>query len=66
MQPLLPATSPRLEARIAGLLYLLVIVLGAFAEIAVRQGLVAEGDPAATAHAIMGTRTYSGWASPPR
>jgi hypothetical protein len=45
--------SPRLEARIAGVLYLLVILLGGFAEIAVRQGLVTEGDPAATARAIM-------------
>lgn len=47
------AISPRSEARIAGLLYLLVIFLGGFAEIAVRQGLVTEGDPAATARAIM-------------
>jgi hypothetical protein len=31
---------PRLEARIAGFLYLLVIILGGFAEIGVRQGLV--------------------------
>jgi len=44
---------PRLEARIAGFLYLLVIILGAFAEIGVRQGLVTDGDPAATARAIM-------------
>jgi hypothetical protein len=45
--------SPRLEARIAGGLYLLVILLGGFAEVGVRQALVVEGDPAATAHAIM-------------
>lgn len=45
--------SPRLEARIAGFLYVLVIILGAFAEIGVRQGLVVAGDPAATARAIM-------------
>ena len=43
---------PRLEARIAGFLYLLVIILGAFAEIGVRQGLVTDGHPAATARAI--------------
>ena len=46
-------SSPRLEARIAGFLYLLVILLGGFAEIGVRQELVAAGDPAATATAIM-------------
>ncbi len=48
-----PIPSPRLEARIAGGLYRLVILLGGFAEIAVRQGLVVDGDPAATARAIM-------------
>ena len=32
--------SPRLEARVAGFLYLLIIILGGFAEIGVRQGLV--------------------------
>ncbi|HEV7158022.1 MAG TPA: DUF4386 domain-containing protein [Caulobacteraceae bacterium] len=48
-----PAISPRLEARIAGALYILVILLGGFAEIGVRQGLVIEGDPAATARAIV-------------
>ena len=46
-------TRPRLEARIAGFLYLLVIIFGGFAEIGVRQGLVTAGDPAATARAIM-------------
>jgi hypothetical protein len=45
-------SSPRLEARIAGALYLLVILLGGFAEVGVRQGLVVAGDPAATALAI--------------
>jgi hypothetical protein len=45
--------SPRLEARIAGFLYVLVIVLGGFAEVGVRQGLVIAGDPAATARTIM-------------
>jgi Domain of unknown function (DUF4386) len=47
-----PAITVRQQARIAGFLYLLVIVLGGFAEIGVRQGLVVPGDPAATAHAI--------------
>jgi hypothetical protein len=40
------------QARIAGGLYLLVIILGAFAEIGVRQGLVVSGDAVATAAAI--------------
>jgi len=54
MQPVMPAVqSPRMEARIAGALYLLVILFGGFAEVAVRQGLVTAGDPAATARAIM-------------
>lgn len=42
-----------MEARIAGLLYLLVILRGSFDEIGVRQELVKAGDPAATARAIM-------------
>jgi hypothetical protein len=47
-----PAASIRVQARIAGFLYLLVILLGGFAEIAVRQGMVVPGDPLATALAI--------------
>jgi hypothetical protein len=46
--------SPRLEARAAGAMYLLVILLGGFAEIGVREALVTAGDPAATARSIMG------------
>jgi len=53
MQQSAPALSPRLEARIAGGLYIMVILLGGFAEIGVRQGLVTPGDPAATARAVM-------------
>ena len=44
--------SPRLEARIAGALYVLVIVLGAYAELVGRQGLVVGGNLAATLEAI--------------
>ena len=49
-----PATkpSPRLEARFAGALYVLVIVLGAYAELVGRQGLVVAGDAASTLNAI--------------
>jgi hypothetical protein len=46
-------SSPRLEARVAGFLYLAVILLGGWAEVGVREGLVTTGDPAATARAII-------------
>jgi hypothetical protein len=46
--------SPRRKARIAGFLYLIVIVGGIFAEIFVRGRLVVNGDAAATTHNIMG------------
>jgi hypothetical protein len=58
IQPRALAISPRLEARVAGLLYLLVILLGGFAQIAVRQGMVTEGDPAATARTILAHETF--------
>ena len=45
-------TSPRRLARIAGALYLINVVAGAFAIGFVRSTLVAPGDPAATAYTI--------------
>lgn len=45
--------APRLYARIAGGLYLIVILGGLFAEIFVRGRLVVPGDAAATAHNIL-------------
>jgi Domain of unknown function (DUF4386) len=45
--------SPRVQARIAGFLYLIVIVGGIFAEIFVRGRLVVHGDAATTAHNIV-------------
>lgn len=47
-----PSSLPKLYARIAGALYLIVIVGGAFAEMFVRARLVVHGDAAATAHNI--------------
>lgn len=44
--------SPRLEARIAGLLWLGCVVAGIFAEFVVRGGLIVAGDAAATASRI--------------
>lgn len=49
----LAEASPQPQARIAGALYLIVIVGGAFAELFVRGRLVVHGDAAATAHNIM-------------
>ena len=45
--------KPQVYARTAGLLYLIVIVCGAFAELFVRQRLVAANDAAATATNIL-------------
>jgi len=46
-------TSPRMTARIAGVLYLLIIVFGISSEVFVRASLVAAGDAAATINNIM-------------
>ena len=45
-------TSPQFYARVAGFLYLIIIVLGLFAEM-VREQVVVSGDAAATAHNIL-------------
>lgn len=49
--------NSRKTARIAGLLYLLVIVFGAFAEVGVRSSLIVPGDAAATAAKIMASES---------
>ncbi|MBP4136971.1 DUF4386 domain-containing protein [Flavobacterium geliluteum] len=46
-------TSPQVYARIAGLLYLLIIVAGFFAETFVRNKLIVSGDATATANNII-------------
>ena len=53
MKERIAEASPRVQARIAGFLYLIVIVGGIFAEIFVRGRLVVHGDAAATAHNIV-------------
>jgi hypothetical protein len=46
---------PKLEARIGGLLYLIIIAAGFFSEGYVRGNLVVNGNAAATAHNILGS-----------
>ncbi len=46
-------TSQRKAARVAGVLYLTIIIAGIFAEFFVRQSLIVPGDAAATANNIM-------------
>lgn len=51
------AAEQRRLARVAGLLYLIIIVAGIFAEVFVRQSLIVPGDAAATAVNIMGAES---------
>jgi hypothetical protein len=50
-----PVPPDQIYARIAGLLYLVVIVGGIFAEFVVREGAIVAGDPAQTASNILGS-----------
>jgi hypothetical protein len=49
-------TSPRLLARITGVVYLVVILVGMFAELT-REKLIVSGDAAATVHNILASET---------
>jgi hypothetical protein len=51
------AVSPRLKARIAGILYAIIIIAAPFAEVFVRGRLVVYGDAAATATNILAHET---------
>jgi uncharacterized protein DUF4386 len=55
------AAAPRRSARIAGVLYLIVIVGGVFAEIGARSRLVVAGNPAATAQNILAHEQLFRW-----
>ena len=46
-------TSPQIYSRIGGVLYLIIIVVGLFAEIFVRSKLIVSGDATSTARNIM-------------
>jgi Domain of unknown function (DUF4386) len=54
-------TSPQLYARIGGVLYLIIIVLGLFGEAFVRNRLIVSGDAAATAANIRSMESLWRW-----
>ena len=49
--------SPQVYARIGGILYLLIIVLGALGQIFIRGALIAPGDAVATGNNIMASQS---------
>lgn len=49
--------SPQTYARVGGVLYLIIIVAGSFAELFVRSKLIVSGDPTATANNIMASES---------
>jgi hypothetical protein len=49
-----PSLSPAVMARMAGVLYLVIVAGGAWAQLGVRDGLVVAGDASATARNIAG------------
>lgn len=51
--PAPPTDSPRLWARVAGVLYLIIVVAGGYAQLGVRDQVVVAGDAAATAARII-------------
>src|SRR5438309_1298226 len=50
-------TSPQTYARIGGVLYLILILVGMFAVIFVRDNLIVSGDATATANNIIGSQS---------
>jgi len=50
-------SAPRLQARVAGALYLAIMISAFFAEAVARGGLVVSGDAAATAQRILGSQS---------
>ena len=55
------AASPGTYARIAGLLYLIVIIAGAFAQLSVRDRVMVSGDAASTARNILAHEQLFRW-----
>jgi Domain of unknown function (DUF4386) len=57
MTPRAVQASPQTYARIGGILYVFIVVVGIFGQLFVRGGLIVAGDAAATATNIMGSET---------
>lgn len=56
MEDLTKKTSPHLYARIAGVLYLIIIAGGIFSEVFIRSSLIVQGDAATTAANILASQ----------